>query len=78
MKLLDMSQAARQYYERLRAKSLAQGWEKYVATDGYTCLFVNSSYDPQPGEAVFFLSTRNFNTSVQLYKQNIKDPGLIG
>ena len=68
MKLLELSRRAQAYYERLRAPRMAQGWEKYVATDGTTCMFVNSSYDPQPGEAVFFLSTRNFNTMCQLYK----------
>lgn len=28
MKLLEMSQAARQYYDGLRSRNLAQGWGK--------------------------------------------------
>lgn len=71
MNEIELAKTAQAYYEWLRAKSLAQGWEKYVATNGTTCMFVHSDYTPQPGEAVFFLSTRNRNTSVQLYKSNI-------
>jgi hypothetical protein len=71
MKILELSAIARQYYDGLRSKNLAQGWEKYVATDGEHCLFVKSDYQTEPGEAVFYLVVRNFNTSVQLYKSNI-------
>ena len=70
MNLLELSKVAQAYYEGLRAPSLAQGWDKYVATDGKQCLFVHSDYHPQPGEAVFFITTRNRQTSIQLYKQN--------
>lgn len=68
MNVLQFSKIAKAYYEGLRAPSLAQGWEKYVATDGNTCMFVHSDYQPQPGEAVFFLAVRNRKTSCQLYK----------
>lgn len=68
---IELAKTAQAYYEGLRAPSLAQGWEKYVATDGSTCMFVKSDYQPQVGEAVFFITTRNRNTSVQLYKSNI-------
>lgn len=71
MNEIELAKTAQAYYEGLRAKSLAQGWEKYVATNGTTCMFVHSDYQPQVGEAVFFISTRNRNTSVQLYKSNI-------
>lgn len=71
MKILELSAIARQYYDGLRSKNLAQGWEKYVATDGEHSLFVKSDYQPEPGEAVFYLVVRNFNTSIQLYKSNI-------
>lgn len=71
MKILELSAIARQYYDGLRSKNLAQGWEKYVATDGEHCLFVKSDYQPEHGEAVFYLVVRNFNTSIQLYKSNI-------
>lgn len=68
MNLLNLSKVAQAYYEGLRALSLAQGWEKYVVTDGTTSMFVNSDYEPQPGEAVFYLSVRNRRTMCQLYK----------
>lgn len=68
MDILRLSRAARAYYEGLKAPSLAQGWEKYIATDGENCLFVHSDYTPMEGEAVFFVCTRNKRTSVQLYK----------
>ena len=71
MKLLQMSAVAKAYYEGLRAPGLVQGWEKYVATDGTVCMFVRSDYQPEPGEAVFFLVVRNRQTSCQLYKSNI-------
>jgi hypothetical protein len=71
MKLLELSAIARQYYDGLRSRNLAQGWEKYVATDGTSCMFVKSDYEPEKGEAVFYIVVRNHNTSVQLYKQNI-------
>ena len=70
MKLLELSKVAQAYYEGLRAPSLAQGLDKYVATDGQHCLFVHSDYLPQPGEAVFFITTRNRQTSIQIYKHN--------
>lgn len=70
MNLLKLSSTAQAYYEGLRAPSLVQGWEKYVVTDGTHCMFVKSDYTPQPGEAVFFIATRNRETSVQLYKHN--------
>lgn len=68
MNTLELSKVAQAYYEGLRAPSLVQGWEKYVVTDGKTCMFVKSDYVPKQGEAVFFLVVRNRNTSCQLYK----------
>ena len=69
MSIIDLSKTAQAYYESLRAKSLAQGWDKYVATNGEQSLFVKADYEPQSGEAVFFLTTRAKITSCQLYKQ---------
>ena len=68
MNLLQLSAVAQAYYEGLRAPSLAQGWEKYVATNGTTCMFVTAAYEPQEDESVFFLCTRNRKTSCQTYK----------
>ena len=65
MTIIQLSRVAQAYYEGLKAPSLAQGWEKYVATDGEQCLFVKSDYEPKEGEAVFFLTTRQRKTSVQ-------------
>lgn len=71
MTILELSKVAQAYYTGLKAPSLAQGWEKYVATDGEQCLFVSATYEPQVGEAVFALQTRNRNVMCQLYKQNL-------
>lgn len=68
MNTLELAKVAQAYYDKLKAPSLAQGWEKYVVTDGKTCMFVKSDYEPKQGEAMFFLSVRNRNTSCQLYK----------
>ena len=68
MNILQYSDKAKAYYNRLRA-NIVHGWEKYVATDGERCVFVRSDYEPGPGEAVFYLVTRNRNTLCQLHKQ---------
>lgn len=71
MTIIQLSRVAQAYYEGIKAPSLAQGWEKYVATDGEQCLFVKSDYEPKEGEAVFFLTTRQRKTSVQLWKDSL-------
>ena len=71
MTIIQLSRVAQAYYEGLKAPSLAQGWEKYVATDGEQCLFVKSDYEPKEGEAVFFLTTCQRKTSVQLWKDSL-------
>ena len=68
MNNLQKATVAQAYYESLRALSLVQGWDKYVVTDGHNCMFVRSDYDPQEGESIFFLTTRNRKTSCELYK----------
>lgn len=72
MNLLKLSVVAQRYYENLKAPSLAQGWEKYVVTDGTTCMFVGATYEPQPGEAVFYIVVRNRHVSCKLHKH--KEP----
>ena len=69
MTILPKSQAAVAYYENLRRKKLPSGWEKLVCTNGQTCCFVHSDYEPQGEELVFKLETRNFQTLVQLYRK---------
>ena len=71
MSIIELASVAQAYYETLRALSLVQGWDKYIVTNGETCLFVHSDYEPRKGEAVFFLTTRNRKTSNQLYKSNL-------
>lgn len=70
MNILKLSAIAKAYYESLKTPSMPQGWEKYVVTDGTNCLFVKTDYQPQPGEAVFYLVVRNRHTLCQLYKYN--------
>lgn len=71
MTILQLATVAQAYYEGLRAPSLVQGWDKYVATDGKQCLFVKSDYEPKDGEAVFFVTTRQRNTSIQTWKDSL-------
>ncbi len=74
MTILDKSQRAQSYYESYRSKSLHSGFEKFVATDGTTEMFVNSDYEPENSEIVVFkLDTRNGQTGCQLYKPRKKD-----
>jgi len=68
MTILQLSKVATDYYVGLSPKTLHSGFEKYVCTDGQICMFVNSDYEPLPGEYVFHCQTRNKNVSVQLYK----------
>lgn len=70
MTILELSNVAQGYYNSLRKKNLPSGWEKFVATDGKSCMFVKNDYEPEPGQAVFYLMTRNFQTLCQLHKQN--------
>lgn len=70
MTILELSKIAQEYYNSLRKKALPSGWEKFVATDGKNCMFVKNDYEPEPGQAVFYLMTRNFQTLCQLHKQN--------
>ena len=68
LNILQLSAVAQAYYESLKAPSLVVGWDKYVATDGEHCMFVHSDYEPRRNEAVFFITTRNKFTGVQLHK----------
>ena len=68
MNTLELAKVAQAYYDSLKAPSLAQGWDKYVATHGTVSMFVKSDYSPKQGEAVFFLTTRNRQTACTLYK----------
>lgn len=69
MTILEKSKKATEFYDSYKAKTLWTGFEKFVATDGNDCMFVNSDYDPENDEiCVFKLDTRNGKTGCQLYK----------
>lgn len=68
MNILKLSEVARGYYDRLRAKSCPNGWEKYVCTNGKTTCFVGAAYTPRAGEAVFYCVIRNREVMCQLHK----------
>ena len=69
MTTLEKSQRAQNYYDLYKSKSLFSGFEKFVATDGITEMFVNSDYEPENAEImVFKLDTRHMQTGCQLYK----------
>ena len=69
MTILEKSQRAQNYYDLYRSKNLVSGFEKFVATDGITEMFVNSDYEPENAEImVFKLDTRHMQTGCQLYK----------
>lgn len=66
--ILKFAKVAEDYYNGLKALSCAQGWEKYVVTDGEQCAFVKAAYEPAPGEVVFHCMIRNRKTMCELYK----------
>ena len=69
MTMLEKSQRAQSYYDLYKSKNLFSGFEKLVATDGITEMFVNSDYEPENSEIVVFkLDTRHMQTGCQLYK----------
>lgn len=68
MSILKKSKVALDFYEGYRARNIVSGFEKFVLTDGESCLFVNSDYEPIPGEVVFKMDTRNHTTGIQVYK----------
>ena len=69
MTTLEKSQKAQDYYDLYKSKNLFSGFEKLVATDGITEMFVNSDYEPENSEIVVFkLDTRHMQTGCQLYK----------
>jgi hypothetical protein len=69
MDIFELSALAVKHYEAHKPRrSLPHGWAKLICTDGSNCLFVHSSYDPLPGQYVFKLETRSFETYCELYK----------
>lgn len=68
MNTLELASVAKNYYDGLRAKSVFHGWEKFVVTNGSECMFVHSDYEPEPGEAMFYLCMRSGNIMCELKK----------
>lgn len=66
---LQLSAVAKEYYTRCAGRN-AYGLEKYVVTDGNRSMFVKSDYQPNPGEAVFYVKKVNAGNDpfCQLYK----------
>lgn len=64
---LQLSSVAKSYYEDSTPKNVS-GMEKYVATDGKNSMFVKSDYEPEKGEAVFYIKRVRNGVYCQLYK----------
>lgn len=64
---LQLSSAAKGYYENSIQKNIL-GMEKYVVTDGTNSMFVKSDYEPEDGEAVFYIRRMRVGLFCQLYK----------
>jgi hypothetical protein len=65
---LQLSKAAKEYYESTWPKRLYSGYEKYVLTNGIETTFVRNDYVPDPGEAVFYCKAINQKTIIQLHR----------
>lgn len=74
MDLLKLSRVAQDYYESLKS-NIVNGWEKNVVTDGVNCMFVSSTYEPKPGEAMFYLVVRSRSVMCQLKAFNDNNLG---
>lgn len=76
--ILPLAAKAQEYYAALIDSSIVQGYEKFVATNGVTCVFVDSDYNPEAGEALFRLCVKHSNVSCALVKQAVvfKNPNL--
>ena len=68
MEALKFGQTAKDHFESIMPGNVTHGWEKYVVTDGETCLLVRSDYKPEPSQMVFLCSIRNGTACVELYR----------
>ena len=71
MSILKLSAKAQAFYEASRGRSLYSGYEKNVLVrdDSDSCLFVDATYSPQPGDTIFRCRTINQNTAIDLKTQ---------
>lgn len=71
MSILNLSAKAQAFYEASRGRSLVSGYEKNVLVrdDSDSCLFVDATYNPQPGDTIFRCRTINQNTAIDLKTQ---------
>jgi hypothetical protein len=78
MNILELSKKAQSFYENTRSKSLYSGYEKNVLVreDYNNCLFVDSNYEPQPGDTIFRLRSINGKTAIDLTTQVPEAPSL--
>ena len=78
MNILELSKKAQSFYENTRSKSLYSGYEKNVLVreDYNNCLFVDTNYQPQPGDTIFRLRSINGKTAIDLKTQVPAEPSL--
>jgi hypothetical protein len=69
MDALKLGEKAREHLEATAPRSLAHGYEKYILTDGESCLIVRSDYRPAPGQMVFFCSIKNGLAVSELHRK---------
>lgn len=66
--ILELSRKAQDFYEKTRGKSVYSGYERNVLIreDFDNCLYVDSTYVPQPGDTLFRCRTLNQQTVIEL------------
>jgi hypothetical protein len=65
---LELAEKAKKYYEEGRSRSVYSGYERNVLirADYEQCIFVDSTYEPQPGDVIFRCKTINQSTVIEL------------
>jgi len=65
---LELAEKAKKYYEEGRSRTLYSGYERNVLTraDCEQCIFVDSTYKPEPGDVIFRCRTINQATVIEL------------
>jgi hypothetical protein len=68
---LKLAEKAKKYYEEGRARNIYSGYERnvLVRVDHEQCIFVDSTYELQPGDVIFRCKTINQATVIE-YKNN--------
>lgn len=69
--ILSLAAKAQEYYAAFIDSSIVHGIEKFVATNGVCCVFVDGGYEPLAGEALFRLCVKFRNISCELVRQAV-------